>query len=146
MLKSLKLYGSSHITVIIQIISHVLAYTNSCVNPVLYAFLSDNFRKAFRKVSNSIEPTMFVLNFFFFWHKSRHSCLKLCVCKCVCDGFLLSTIFIYFIQQMLNDPGIWVYPFCKLFSSFCFLISSFLRLNELNFHIKTRRKMNNGNE
>lgn len=50
-LKSLKLYGNSHITVIIQIISHVLAYTNSCVNPVLYAFLSDNFRKAFRKVS-----------------------------------------------------------------------------------------------
>lgn len=51
-LKSLKLYGNSHVTVIIQIISHVLAYTNSCVNPVLYAFLSDNFRKAFRKVSN----------------------------------------------------------------------------------------------
>ncbi|XP_055294786.1 allatostatin-A receptor-like isoform X2 [Sitodiplosis mosellana] len=49
-LKSLKLYGNSHITVIIQIISHVLAYTNSCVNPVLYAFLSDNFRKAFRKI------------------------------------------------------------------------------------------------
>ncbi|XP_031626002.1 allatostatin-A receptor-like isoform X2 [Contarinia nasturtii] len=49
-LKSLKLYGNSHITVIIQIISHVLAYMNSCVNPVLYAFLSDNFRKAFRKM------------------------------------------------------------------------------------------------
>lgn len=51
-LKSLKMYGITHVTVIIQIISHVLAYTNSCVNPVLYAFLSDNFRKAFRKVSN----------------------------------------------------------------------------------------------
>ncbi|KAJ6635357.1 Allatostatin-A receptor [Pseudolycoriella hygida] len=50
-LKSFSLYHSSHITVTIQIVSHVLAYTNSCVNPVLYAFLSENFRKAFRKVS-----------------------------------------------------------------------------------------------
>lgn len=68
-LKSFDLYGNSHITVTIQIVSHVLgndvninlnrfsnqrflftAYTNSCVNPVLYAFLSENFRKAFRKV------------------------------------------------------------------------------------------------
>ena len=36
--------------VLIQITSHILAYMNSCVNPILYAFLSDNFRKAFRKV------------------------------------------------------------------------------------------------
>lgn len=50
-LKSFNLYGNSHVTVTIQIVAHVLAYTNSCVNPVLYAFLSENFRKAFRKVS-----------------------------------------------------------------------------------------------
>ncbi|KAH8417441.1 hypothetical protein KR009_008571 [Drosophila setifemur] len=49
-MKALNLYGGSHLSVIIQIISHVVAYTNSCINPILYAFLSDNFRKAFRKV------------------------------------------------------------------------------------------------
>ncbi|XP_032372168.1 galanin receptor type 1b [Etheostoma spectabile] len=33
-----------------RILSHCLAYGNSCVNPVLYAFLSENFRKASRQV------------------------------------------------------------------------------------------------
>ncbi|KAL1471049.1 hypothetical protein MTO96_040146 [Rhipicephalus appendiculatus] len=36
--------------IVVQIASQILAYTNSCVNPFLYAFLSDNFRKSFRKV------------------------------------------------------------------------------------------------
>jgi len=50
-LKSVELFEpDTSLGVIIQITSHVLAYMNSCVNPVLYAFLSDNFRKAFRKV------------------------------------------------------------------------------------------------
>ncbi|XP_071955197.1 G-protein coupled receptor 54-like [Antedon mediterranea] len=29
--------------------AHVLAYLNSCVNPIVYAFLGENFRNAFRK-------------------------------------------------------------------------------------------------
>ena len=31
-----------------QIASHVLAYANSCVNPILYAFFSPAFRRAFQ--------------------------------------------------------------------------------------------------
>lgn len=32
-----------------KIIAHTLSYANSCVNPFVYAFLSDGFRKAFKK-------------------------------------------------------------------------------------------------
>lgn len=49
-IKSLDQYPLSSTAIMVQIVSHVLAYTNSCVNPILYAFLSDNFRKAFRKI------------------------------------------------------------------------------------------------
>ncbi|XP_074099022.1 allatostatin A receptor 1 isoform X1 [Cotesia typhae] len=48
--KSLDFYPLSTASVMFQIASHVLAYMNSCVNPILYAFLSENFRKAFRKI------------------------------------------------------------------------------------------------
>ena len=43
-------YPDSLTFIAIQIASNCLAYMNSCVNPILYAFLSDNFRKSFRKV------------------------------------------------------------------------------------------------
>lgn len=50
-LKSLSLFDTdSDFNVALQVTSHVLAYCSSCINPVLYAFLSENFRKAFRKV------------------------------------------------------------------------------------------------
>ncbi|XP_049799798.1 allatostatin-A receptor-like, partial [Schistocerca nitens] len=49
-LKTVGMYDITTAKVMLQIVSHVLAYMNSCVNPILYAFLSDNFRKAFRKV------------------------------------------------------------------------------------------------
>ncbi|KAK0162249.1 hypothetical protein PV327_008601 [Microctonus hyperodae] len=48
--KSLDSYPITTTSVMIQVASHVLAYMNSCVNPILYAFLSENFRKAFRKI------------------------------------------------------------------------------------------------
>lgn len=45
------MYETSRLGVSIQIFSHVLAYTNSFINPILYNCFSENFRKAFRKVS-----------------------------------------------------------------------------------------------
>ena len=38
------------ILVSFQIASHILAYSNSCINPILYAFLSPPFRAGFRSV------------------------------------------------------------------------------------------------
>lgn len=55
-LKSLGLYQNcTRSKILLQIFSHVLAYTTACINPLLYAFLSENFRKAFKKVSGIIE-------------------------------------------------------------------------------------------
>ncbi|CAD5125806.1 unnamed protein product [Dimorphilus gyrociliatus] len=35
---------------LVHVAAAILAYGNSCINPVLYAFLSENFRKSFRQV------------------------------------------------------------------------------------------------
>ncbi|KAL4658736.1 galanin receptor type 1-like [Arapaima gigas] len=37
----------------LRIVSHCLVYGNSCVNPILYAFLSENFQKACKQVFTS---------------------------------------------------------------------------------------------
>lgn len=37
-------------TFVFRIVSHCLSYGNSCVNPILYAFLSENFRRARHQV------------------------------------------------------------------------------------------------
>ena len=36
--------------VVFQIVATCLAYTNSCLNPVIYAFLSENFRQSFKEL------------------------------------------------------------------------------------------------
>ncbi|KAK8766729.1 hypothetical protein V5799_006490 [Amblyomma americanum] len=58
-LKSVGLYGKRMDTphVVMQIASQVIAYTNSCVNPFLYAFLSDSFRKGFCNVFSCFRKT-----------------------------------------------------------------------------------------
>lgn len=33
-----------------RVTAHCLAYSNSSVNPIIYAFLSENFRKAYQQV------------------------------------------------------------------------------------------------
>ncbi|MEQ2291758.1 Galanin receptor type 1 [Ameca splendens] len=35
---------------VFRVAAHCLAYSNSSVNPVIYAFLSENFRKAYKQV------------------------------------------------------------------------------------------------
>ncbi|CAO1419007.1 unnamed protein product [Diamesa hyperborea] len=52
LLKSLKFYESdTHFKIALQICAHIMGYCSSCINPVLYAFLSENFRKSFRKIA-----------------------------------------------------------------------------------------------
>ena len=52
-------YPDNTTFVAIQIACTCMAYMNSCVNPFLYAFLSENFRKSFRRLlcwNNKFQP------------------------------------------------------------------------------------------
>ena len=49
--------SNSIINFVHQIISHILAYSNSCVNPILYAFLSEPFRRGFWAIITCIRPS-----------------------------------------------------------------------------------------
>jgi hypothetical protein len=63
----LKAYGyyttdSGSALVIFQIVANCLAYCNSCLNPILYAFFSPNYRKAFMNaVSCGSNPNLNLL-------------------------------------------------------------------------------------
>ena len=39
------------LTLVLQIVAHCLAYCNSCLNPILYAFFSPNFRYDFSDIN-----------------------------------------------------------------------------------------------
>ena len=43
---------SKNLFSLFQIVAHCLAYCNSCLNPILYAFFSPNFRHAFKKATS----------------------------------------------------------------------------------------------
>lgn len=56
-LRSLDMFPISPFSVGIQIFSNLLSYGNSCVNPILYAFLSEPFRRGFCAVVSCIRPS-----------------------------------------------------------------------------------------
>lgn len=72
-LKSIDAYEITPFRLMVQITSHTLAYMNSCVNPILYAFLSDNFRKAFNKVISCNSPCNRLLLCESFKNSSSHT-------------------------------------------------------------------------
>ncbi|KAM9371365.1 galanin receptor type 2 [Phaethornis superciliosus] len=40
----------NHATYVLRILSHLISYSNSCVNPIVYALVSKHFRKGFKKI------------------------------------------------------------------------------------------------
>jgi len=57
LLKSLNLYPVTLLNIAVQIGSHVLAYSNSCINPFLYAFLSPPFKAGFLNLLPCLKST-----------------------------------------------------------------------------------------
>ncbi|CAM2101883.1 galanin receptor type 2 [Caretta caretta] len=44
----------NHATYVLRILSHLISYSNSCVNPIVYALVSKHFRKGFKKIFNCL--------------------------------------------------------------------------------------------
>uniref|UniRef100_A0A8D0GTD7 Galanin receptor 2 n=1 Tax=Sphenodon punctatus TaxID=8508 RepID=A0A8D0GTD7_SPHPU len=44
----------NHATYVLRILSHLISYANSCVNPIVYALVSKHFRKGFKKIFNCL--------------------------------------------------------------------------------------------
>ena len=53
LLKSFSTFEVTVTNISLQISSHVLAYSNSCVNPILYALLSPPFLTGFRQAASA---------------------------------------------------------------------------------------------
>nr|XP_033815859.1 galanin receptor type 2 [Geotrypetes seraphini] len=47
-------FSLNHKTYALRILSHVISYANSCVNPIVYALVSKHFRKGFKKIFNCL--------------------------------------------------------------------------------------------
>ena len=64
LLKAYNVYPIRDAALIFQIIANCLAYCNSCLNPILYAFFSPNFRSAFASIIScgKSNPVGFVTN------------------------------------------------------------------------------------
>ena len=57
-LEKLNLYSKNNFTVSIMLGANFLAFMNSCVNPIFYAFLSENFRRSFKKLLCCSSPVL----------------------------------------------------------------------------------------
>nr|XP_060620624.1 galanin receptor type 2 [Anolis sagrei ordinatus] len=40
----------NNVTYVLRVLSHLISYANSCVNPIVYALVSKHFRKGFKKI------------------------------------------------------------------------------------------------
>uniref|UniRef100_A0A8C6YH89 G-protein coupled receptors family 1 profile domain-containing protein n=1 Tax=Naja naja TaxID=35670 RepID=A0A8C6YH89_NAJNA len=40
----------NNVTFVLRVLSHLISYANSCVNPIVYALVSKHFRKGFKKI------------------------------------------------------------------------------------------------
>jgi hypothetical protein len=52
----------------LRVFAHVLSYANSCMNPMIYAFMSQNFRRGFQKALHCGKPSLVIPE-----HRSMYS-------------------------------------------------------------------------